>query len=564
VSAPDVIVIGSGGAALAAAVTAAHAGLAVIVLERDSLLGGTSAISGGALWIPLSRQAIAGGFQDSADSVRTYLRHVAGEAYRADIIDAFLAHAPEALAFLEDHAELRYSVRALSPDYHPDLPGATTAGRALEMSAFDGRTLGAYFELLRPPPRAFMGFGGMMVNRIDIGHYINMRRSPRSFLHLGRLTIRYWLDRLHHSRGTRLVIGNAMVAALLKAALARHVEFRLNVQISSFLVDAQGGAAGVVVRDAKGQATTLRARGGVVLGTGGLSRRSGAAADRPGTGDDHLTMAAPHADGTMISMAASQLGAQVGGPLVDNFYWAPMSELTRRDGTRETFPHIVTDRAKPGIIAITNRGTRFVNEGNSYHRFVRAMIDERQRGAHRFFLIADSRALNRYGLGLVRPWPGQHQAFIENGYLIEAPTVSALAQRLDINAAALEATIVEFNGAARQGVDSLFGRGGNAYDRSMGDAAAPHPSLAPLEHPPFYAVRIVTGDLGSAKGLLTDEYARVLRSDGTTVPGLFAVGTDMSSPFSGTYPGAGIVLGSGLTFGYIAATTIVRHVGART
>jgi succinate dehydrogenase/fumarate reductase flavoprotein subunit len=556
----DVVVLGSGGASLAAAVTASEAGQRVLVLERDARLGGTSAISGGALWIPLSRQAVAGGYRDSLDDVRTYLRHVLAESYRPEIIDAFLTHAPVALAFLEDHTALKYKVRPLSPDYYPDYPGATTKGRALEMSEFDGRQLGKYFELLRPPPKGMMGFGGMMVNRIDIGHFINMRRSPKSFLHLAKLSTRFFIDRLSYSRGTRLVIGNAMMACLIKAGLERGVEFRVQTETRAFLVDSSGRVTGVIARGTDGREFEIHARGGVVLGTGGLSRRPGVLGDRPGTHDDHLTMAAPFATGTMIEMAERQLGARVGGNLLGNFYWAPMSEIVHSDGTRETFPHIVTDRAKPGIIAVTDRGTRFVNEGNSYHRFVQAMMEEQGRGASRFYLIADSRALDRYGLGLVRPRPGLHGKFLANGYLVREPTVAALAKRLEIDARALEATIHEFNENAKRGVDPRFDRGVNAYDRSMGDAAAPHPSLAPLEHPPFYAVKVVTGDLGSAKGLVTDGQARVLKSDGSVIPGLYAVGTDMNSPMGGSYPGAGIVLGTALTFGYIAARSIVERV----
>jgi succinate dehydrogenase/fumarate reductase flavoprotein subunit len=269
-------------------------------------------------------------------------------------------------------------------------------------------------------------------------------------------------------------------------------------------------------------------------------------------------MAAPHADGAMITLAERQLGAAVGGTLVENFYWAPMSERINSDGTRETFPHIVTDRAKPGIIAVSDRGERFVDEAGSYHRFVQGMMAARARGASRFYLIADHSAISRYGLGLVRPRPGLHRRFLANGYLIRERSIASLAERLRIDAATLSATVIRFNDDARNGVDGDFQRGSNAYDRSMGDAHAMHPSLAPLGHAPFYAVKIVTGDLGSAKGLVTDADARVIRTDGTVIPGLYAVGTDMNSPMGGTYPGAGIVLGTGVTFGFVAARSIVQ------
>ncbi len=553
----DLVVLGSGAAALTMAVTAATAGLKVIVLERDRLLGGTSAISGGALWIPCTRQAIAGGFTDSLDCARTYLQHVTGDCYRSDLIDGFLHHGPEALGFLERHTDLRYTVRPLSPDYYPELPGATDCGRALEVGEFDGRALGPYFEMLRPPPQGMMGLGGMMVNRTDISHFLNMRRSIRSGLHLARLSAKYYKDRLQYSRGTRLVIGNAMVAALLKAALDRRVVIHTEARTESFLTDSSGRVAGTVTTLKTGETVRIHSRGGVALGTGGLSRRADAQTERPDTGDDHLSMAAPAADGSMMSMAERELGAQVGGGLKSSFYWAPMSAIRYGDGRVEVFPHIVTDRAKPGIIAVTDRGVRFTNEANSYHRFVEAMRAERRSGAARFYLIADRASINAYGLGLVRPRPGLRGKFIRNGYLIEATSIRALAARLEIEPTTLDRSVVAFNSDAVAGTDRQFGRGESSYNRAMGDSSARHPSLAPLQTPPFYAVRIFTGDLGSAKGLATDACARVLHKDGGVIRGLYAVGTDMNSVVGGTYPGPGIVLGTGLTFAYIAGRTVI-------
>ena len=537
-------------------VTAATAGLKVIVLERDRLLGGTSAISGGALWIPCTHQAIAGGFTDSLDCARTYLQHVTGDCYRSDLIDGFLHHGPEALAFLERHTDLRYTVRPLSPDYYPELPGATDCGRALEVGEFDGRTLGPYFEMLRPPPKGMMGLGGMMVNRTDISHFLNMRRSARSCLHLARLAAKYYKDRLQYSRGTRLVIGNAMVAALVKAAADRSVVIHTGAKTGAFLTDSSGRVVGTVTTLKTGETVRIHSRGGVALGTGGLSRRADAQTERPDTGDDHLSMAAPAADGSMMLMAERELGAQIGGGLKSSFYWAPMSAMRYGDGSVEVFPHIVTDRAKPGIIAVTDRGVRFTNEANSYHRFVEAMRAEQRSGAARFYLIADRASINAYGLGLVRPRPGLRGRFIRNGYLIEAASIRALAACLEIEPSTLDKSVAEFNSDASAGTDRQFGRGESSYNRAMGDSSARHPCLAPLQTPPFYAVRVFTGDLGSAKGLVTDACARVLHKDGGVIRGLYAVGTDMNSVVGGTYPGPGIVLGTGLTFAYIAARTV--------
>jgi hypothetical protein len=555
----DLVVLGSGGAALAAAVTAANEGLKVVVLERAELMGGTSAISGGALWIPGTRQAIAGGFKDSPDDARRYLRTILGKVYDSDLVDAFLTQGPQALAYLEDNTELKYTVRDLSPDYYPEIEGATDSGRALEVAEYDGRRLGDDFQRLRPMPPGMTLFGSLMLSRIDVRHFLNMRRSPASLLHCAKLVLRFGMDRLSYHRGTRLVIGNAMIAALLRSCIDKGVTFQLGAEVSSLVMGSDGSIQGVTATLGTGDRVRIKARGGVVLATGGLSRSAKVLQDRPETGEDHLSMAAPMADGTMISMAQG-IGARIGGGLLANFYWAPMSKAVHADGRIEVFPHIVTDRARPGIIAVGDDGQRFTNEANSYHRFVEAMQARRQEGVSRFYLIADHAALHAYGLGLARPFPGRNRRLTTSGYLTVAPTLKALAQKLAINPAPLEATIAAFNISAAKGVDPAFHRGETSHNRAMGDAQAAHPNLAPLIKPPFYAIRLYTGDLGSAKGLATNGEAQVLRTDGSVIPGLYAAGSDMNSVMAGSYPGPGITLGPGLTFGYVAAIAALRRI----
>ena len=551
----DLVVLGSGAAGLAAAVTAACRGLSVSLIERDGMVGGTSAISGGALWIPQTRQAVQGGYADSRENARVYLQNVLGQAYDAELVDAFLDNGPRALAYLEDHTELKYAVRALSPDYYPEIEGATDNGRALEVAGYDGRRLGPWFDRLRPPPRGMMLFGGMMLSRTDVAHFLRMRSSLPSLAHCAGLTARYFADRLGgHRRGTRLMIGNAMVATLLRAALDRNVRIQLAAETEALLTSGEGRVVGVRVRRADGSLAEIAARGGVVLATGGLGRAPEAAQERPDTGADHLSMSAPWADGRAIALAAG-LGAQVGGGLLSSFYWAPMSRISRGERAQEVFPHIVTDRAKPGVIAVNDKAARFVNEANSYHRFVEAMRAERRAGAERFFLIADRKALEAYGMGLARPKPGDNSALIRDGYLIEAKSIPGLAERLGIDAGALTATVGRFNAHAASGQDPDFRKGESAYNRAMGDMTAAHPNLASLTCAPFYAVQIHTGDLGSAKGLRTDGRARVRRPDGSLIAGLYAAGNDMNSMMAGGYPGPGITLGPAITFGWLAAMT---------
>ncbi len=556
----DVIILGSGGAALAAAVTAAHAGLSVLILERDSLIGGTSAMSGGAVWIPGSRQALAAGMTKTVENARTYLKNLLGNHYNAEIIETFFSRGPEALAFLEDNSELRYSLRALSPDYYPEVEGATDNGGPLEVLPFDGKRLGPYFNLLRAPTKGMMLFGGLMISRPDIYHLLRMKKSLPSLWYTVKLMLRFGRDRLTYPRGTRLVIGNAMTAQLLKTALDKGVKFQIEAQTKDFLFD-QGRVNGVSVQLPGGRMVRLSARHGVILATGGISRKPHVLAERPNTHEDHLTMAAPKSDGSMIALA-EKYGAETGHDMVNHFYWAPMSEITHKDGSLEIFPHIVTDRAKPGVIAVNEKGQRFCNEANCYHRFVMAMREQQALGHTRFYLIADAKAVKTYGLGLARPSPGNNAWLVQNGYLIECQSLAALAGRIGVDAKALAATIALHNRDAIAGDDTKFHKGINSYNRSMGDADAPHPNLAPVEAAPFYAVRIHTGDLGSARGLVTDTHARVRKTDGTVIPGLYAAGNDMNSPWAGEYPAAGATLGPGLTFGYVAAKAIAEEVRA--
>ena len=255
----DVIVIGSGAAGFAAAVTACCKGLSVLMLEKAPQFGGTSAISGGAVWIHDSDQARTMTTDDSQQAIKTYLRTIIGEPnYRQDLIEAFISSGREALAFLEKEGAVKYSLRPLSPDYYPDEPGAVDVGRALEVVEFDGRKLGEYFRDLRSPPPGMLLFGGMMVNRVDIQHFLDLRRSLRSITHCGKLLLRYGRDRLKYPRGTRLAMGNALIARMATLAFRKGMQLRLNVNVLS-LSERNGEITGVEIEN-DGQPQLLKAR----------------------------------------------------------------------------------------------------------------------------------------------------------------------------------------------------------------------------------------------------------------------------------------------------------------
>lgn len=551
----DVIVIGSGAAGFAAAVTACCKGLSVLMLEKAPHFGGTSAISGGAVWINDTDQARKLGKSGSPDAIKTYLRTIIGDTnYRPALVDAFVESGREALAFLEQEGAVKYSLRPLSPDYYPDEAGAVDVGRALEVIEFDGRELGEHFSTLRSPPPGMLLFGGMMVNRVDIQHFLDIRRSWTSFRHCSRLLLRYGRDRLRHHRGTRLAMGNALIARMATLALSKGLDLALNAHVKS-LIDQQGQVTGVVI-ERNGKEEHLHARCGVVLAAGGFAAGQIAAQFRPAT-QQHYTMSPATNDGAAFQLART-VGAREGADLPSNFFWAPVSVLRHPDGTEERFPHLVTDRAKPGVIAVNQRGVRFVNESNSYHHFASAM----QQHPHNApcYLICDAQAMKNYGLGLARPSPVNNDALVKSGYLRQADSLTGLARLLDLDPQTLEETVARYNRDAANGTDSEFRKGGNSYNQVMGDPAhQPNACNAPLQQGPFYAITLYTGDLGTSRGLVTTADAQVVNQQGEAIKGLYAVGNDMDSIMAGTYPGPGITLGPALTFGYLAAKHMVQQ-----
>ena len=544
----DAIVIGTGAGGLTAACVAAAEGRKTLLLEKSALVGGTTATSGGMVWIPANPKMAAAGFADTIENARRYLERAAPPARGTAAREAFLARANEALEYLEAHTQLRVRPVTNYPDYYPGLPGATLGGRVLEPVEFDARALGAEFARLRPPLREFMLFGGMMIARPDLPHFRNALASPRSAARVARLVAAYAWQRLFAARGTQLVLGNALVARLFQSALELKVALRFNARALR-VVMREGHAAGVEI-EAGGGRETLAARAAVVLAGGGFSHDVELRARL-------MPAAAPHSpvcgtntgDGIRMGLAA---GGRLGETHANNAFWAPASHFRRADGSEGVFPHTVGERGKPGIIAVTREGRRFTSEAVSYHEFVLAMLRVGD-AANPAFLVCDRRSLWRYGLGAVRPFTLSLAPHLENGYLARARSLAALADSLGVDPAGLERTVARYNDDARRGVDSEHGLGGDAYQRFLGDAHnAPNPCMRPIERSPYFAVRLVPGDLGTAAGLVTDGNARVLGADGAPVPGLYACGNDMHSIMDGAYPGPGITLGPALVFGYLA------------
>jgi len=553
----DVIVIGAGAGGMTAAAVAASEGLRVLVIEKTEFVGGTTAWSGGMVWIPVNGKMKQAGLDDSASDAADYLAATVPETENADLREAFLARGPEAVAYLEAHTEVRLQPVKTYPDYYPEEPGSTAGGRVLEPVTFDGARLGVHFARLRPPLPEFTVFGGMMVNRLDIPHLRKIGRSLRSTLRAMRLVSHYALQRLSAPRGTTLHLGNALAARLYASLLARNVEVLFGAEVEKLLIE-DDAIKGISIKDASG-AHAIAARRGVVLATGGFSHDAELREKFFPAGAGSVSATAPAGTGDGLHLAGS-VGAGLNTRVASPAYWVPASRFTRADGSRGVFPHTVTDRAKPGVIAVNAAGKRFVNEALSYHEFVLAMLRDGNDAENRsFHLVCDRHFLWTYGLGRIQPFTLRLGPYIRSGELIEARSIEALADAIGVERSALSATVDNYNGPARAGLDPEFGRGSTIYQRHLGDPGhSPNPCVAPIERSPFYALKIVPADLGTAIGLRTDGHARVVGDNGSVVPGLYACGNDMGSIMNGNYPGPGITLGPALTFGYLAGLHLAQ------
>ena len=558
----DVVVIGSGGAGLSAALCAAIDGARVLVVERTSHLGGTTALSAGTTWVPCTEPGLKVQPDDTLARASRFLDLAVGERSDRRLRQAFLDNGPAAVAKLARHSDVQYQVRALHPDYLSELEGAALRGRAIEPIPFDGRLLGAALSLIRPPIPEFTVLGGMMVDRDDIFHLLRLTQSWASFKYALRIITRHARDRLFWPRGTRLVMGNALIGRLLLSLLKRGVQIVTDTELSSLIQ--QGSAIqGVVLTQSRQGQTVQRkvlASGGVVLASGGFNRHPQRRSEMlPGAHPD-WSPAAPGHTGQALDLAL-QAGAALGEGGLSHAFWAPVSIRRRADGSTAAFPHFVMDRGKPGMLTVNQAGRRFLNESTSYHLFGIEMQKQADAPSVPCWLICDAAALKRYGLGMVRPGGRGLAPFLADGYLIQANDVAALARQLQMEATVLQATLSEFNAMADQGIDTQFNRGTTDYQRANGDAnwPGPNPCLGALREAPYYAIRLYPGDIGAATGLRTDTHARVLNAEGEALPGLYACGNEMHSIMGGVYPAPGITIGPGLVYGYLAA----QHAMAR-
>jgi succinate dehydrogenase/fumarate reductase flavoprotein subunit len=557
----DALVVGSGAAGMSAAVTAGHRGLNVLIVEKEPRFGGTTARSGGWLWIPGTSLARNWGVIESPDQARSYLRHEAGNSFDAARVDAFLAAGPEAVDFFTSKTAVKFDMPLTFPDYHAEAPGGAQGGRSMVTRPFDGRELGEHIKTLGGPLPELTVFGMMLGSGKEIIHFMRATKSLASALYVAKRLSKHAVDVMRHGRGMNLTNGNALAGRLAKSAFDLKIPLWLSSPVRELIVEDGAVRGALVERD--GRLVRVHAKRGVVLACGGfphdVNRRKKMFPHAP-TGNEHFSPGPTGNTGDGLRLAESA-GGRVEDSLPNAAAWVPVSITTRKDGSNGVMPHFI-DRAKPGVIAVMPDGTRFANEGNSYHDFVQEMMKAARPGEEiAAFLLCDHRALRKYGLGCVPPFPMPLAHHLRTGYLKRGATLTELAVQAGIDPKGLEATIAAFNKTAADGQDPAFGKGSRAYNRYQGDALhGPNPCIAPIKDGPFYAIKMVIGDLGTYAGIKTDAHARALDADGQPIAGLYAAGNDMASIMGGNYPGAGITLGPALTFGYIAG----KHIAGAT
>lgn len=536
----DFIVVGSGGGAMAAGLYLKSIGKDPLILEKTDKIGGSTAMSGGVLWIPNNPLLAREGLTDSEEAGRRYLDAAVGDAGPSSSPErrsAYLREGPKMISFLEDQG-MEFIRTDRWSDYFDDLDGGFPRSRSLGAPMLDSREMGPLFDKLRLGPMA-------MPLPTDQARNITLAtRTPRGMWEGVKLLLR--LRRAAKTGKPILSFGGALQGRLLMLADRAGVRFRTETGVVE-LVEEGGRIVGVIAEH-RGKRLRIQARDGVLINAGGFSHNEAMRKKYgPQPSSTKWTNANPGDTGEMIEIAAHH-GAAL--DLMEEAWWVPGTLPPHG----EIYMH-VTDLSKPHCIVVNRHGKRIMNESQSYMANGHALYANDVPA----FVIMDSRHRKRYPWGTMQPGqtPPEWEA---SGYMKKANTISELAHKCGIDASGLEAEIARFNGFAKTGKDLDFRRGERAYDNWFGDPRVkPNPNLGEISKPPFLAFEMVPGDVGTAGGILTDEYARVLREDGSVIAGLYATGNSTASVMGRTYPGAGASIGASFVFGWIAAHHAAGH-----
>jgi 3-oxosteroid 1-dehydrogenase len=543
----DVVVVGAGAAGMTAALTAARQGLATVLIEKSSWFGGSTARSGGGVWIPGNYALKKAGEADDPELAKTYLDAIVGDVVPKVRRDTYIDRGPEVLEFLRDHTPVRFTWVPEYADYLPEAPGGRARGRTVEPVPMDARFLGDELEHLHPPYGKAPA--NLIVTQADYRKISLGLRTLRGPLTLLKVTLRRLWSML--LRRKMYAMGNAVAIGLRKGLVDAGVPVYYDTPLTDLLLE--GGRVVGVRAERAGRQVEVLARRGVILGSGGFEKNLELREKyQPQPTSVDWTTGAPSNQGGGI-LAGITAGAQV--DLMDDAWWGPTIPLPNGPW------FCLAERNLPGSLIVNGAGRRYMNEALPYVEATHEIYKGEATGVTHVpsWMVIDQRYRNRYlfaGLGPRQPFPGR---WLKEGVIRKAATLEELAAQIGVPPDALVATVERFNGFAETGVDEDFHRGESAYDKYYSDPTVkPNPSLHRIDRSPFYAVKIVPGDLGTKGGLVTDERARVLRADGSVIPGLYAAGNCSSAVMGHTYAGPGATIGPAMTFGYLAAQDLAR------
>ncbi|GAS92523.1 FAD-binding protein [Mycolicibacterium brisbanense] len=555
----DLLVIGSGAGGMTAALTADASGLDTLVVEKSPQFGGSTALSGGGIWVPGAPAQRRAGYAPSPDGVFDYLKQITEGTVSDARLRQYVSAAPEMMDFLERTSHwFEFVWKPGYADYYPELPGGSAQGSTINVPAIDLRKLGADERHLLTP--LALAPEGIWFAPKDLRLFYQIRQNWRGKAVLMKLIWRMFRARVFGDR--MAAIGQSLAARMRLAMKQHHIPLWLDTPMTDLITGPDGEVLGAVVqRD--GQPLRIRARRGVVLASGGFDHDMAWRKEHLSVLEKDWSFGNPASTGDGIR-AGERIGAAT--DLLDEAWWFPA--ICWPDGRLQ---FMLNERMMPSQFVVNGEGKRFINEAAPYMDFAHAMIAGQQGGVTHIpcWLITDIASFHRYVVAGHLPIPkipfapvptGRKvpQSWLDSGVVMQAHSWDELARRIGVPPDNLRATAERFNRLARAGHDDDFNRGDSAYDNYYGDPTLPNPNLRPLGKPPYYAFQIILGDLGTSGGLRTDEHARVLRTDGTVIDGLYAVGNVSAAVMGRSYAGAGATIGPAMTFGYVAA----RHAAA--
>jgi 3-oxosteroid 1-dehydrogenase len=555
----DWLVIGSGGGGMTAALVAHDLAARVLIVEKGTKFGGSTGMSGGALWVPMNEHLARAGIADSRDEALAYLRRVAGDRVPEERVAAYVDNAKEMVRYLEEKTRVRFAACQAYPDYYPEYPGGKPGARTIEPLPYGARKLGAHAPELQRSAQGLV-LGRMGLTAVEAKTLVQF--SFLSYLLMFWILIRYWLDvraRLAGKADNRLTLGTSLVARLRHSLLDRDVPIWLGAPAQELLVES-GRVVGAVVKRGE-RVLRIRAERGVLLASGGFERNLAMRQQyQRAPVSDVWTAGNPNNQGDGIRMGQA-VGAAV--DLMHDAWWTPVTMIPPDFAWL-----LVVEKSMPGSILVNRAGRRFTNEAAPYVDVVNGMYSANDPSTPSIpaYLVFDARYRRSYPVGPLGPSKLQPDSAIggrlkKAGFLKKSGTLSGLAEKIGVDPKGLAEAVERFNAQARAGQDTDFHRGESLYDRYYSDAKIrPNSCLAPIQEAPFYAIEVFPGDLGTKGGLVTDVHGRVLDERGVPIAGLYATGNCSASVMGNSYPGAGGTIGPAMTFGYLAA----RHaIGAK-